>query len=515
MSTPHTSVTLNSATGKWTLLATILASAMAFIDTTALNVILPSLQRDLDASATELFWVLNSYLLMLAALIILGGSLGDKLGRVRVFKFGILVFIVGSLLCGLSPTIELLIISRTIQGIGGAFMIPGSLSVISAVFSLDEKGKAIGTWSAATTIVTICGPVLGGALADIGLWRLIFFINIPIGIFAYYALAKKVPESRESSSGSIDWKGALTLVASLGLLTFGFLEMPELGYAHPIVIFCIVIGFGLMVLFPFIENQQKDPMVPLSLFRNNTFTGVNLQSFFLYAALGIIILFLSLNIIQIQGYSQLQAGLTFLPFSLTMVLLARRMGKLTDKYGARRFLIIGPAITGTGMLILAQVGLTEGPSDYWTTFFPGFMVFAIGMSITVVPLTTAVMTSVDVERSGIASGINNSVTRVSGTFANAIIGVIAIFYFSQYVLQELEALNTGEQIMIEVAAETVNLGAASVPAGLDTIQSTNIGNLYTEGFVDTYKLVGLVSAALAYLSALIAVVLIKETKKDG
>ena len=503
---------LNGATGRWTMLSTILASSMAFIDITALNVILPSLQKDLSATGTHLFWVLNSYLLMLAALIIVGGSLGDKLGRVKIFKLGILIFTVGSVLCGLAPTISSLIIFRTIQGAGGALMIPGSLSIISAVFNKNEKGKAIGTWSAATTIVTICGPVLGGALADIGLWRFIFYINIPLGLFSIYALQYKVPESYEPGASKVDWLGATLLVLSLGLLTFGFLEMPELGYSHWIVWVSLVTGFLLMIVFIIVEFRISEPMIPMRIFKNKTFSGVNLLSFFLYAALGAIILFLSLNVIQIQGYSQFQAGLTFLPFTITMGLLSRKMGSLTDRYGARIFLIIGPTITGAGILWLSLIGITTGPSAYWITYFPGFMVFAMGMAITVVPLTTAVMSSVDESKSGIASGINNSVTRISGTFMNAILGAVAIYWFSDFVVAELDLLETTETARNAIMSEVVNLGEASAPVSLSASLQDKVNLIFKHGFIATYKSVGILSAALAFLSAIIAMVMVERKR---
>ena len=505
---------LNCPTGRWTLTSTILASSMAFIDGTALNVILPSLQRDLGATASDLFWVLNGYLLMLAALIILGGSLGDKLGRVKVFKAGILIFTIGSVLCGFTPTIELLIIFRMIQGAGGALMIPGSLAIISAVFSKEEKGKAIGTWSAATTIVTISGPVLGGALADIGLWRFIFFINIPLGLLSIFILHFKVPESREPGASKIDWWGSTLLVLSLALITFGFLEMPEIGYSHPLVISSLVLGAVLLVLFLIVEKKVDDPMIPLDLFKNKTFSGVNLLSFFLYAALGAIMLFLSLNIIQIQGYSQLQAGLTFLPFSFIMVVLARKMGSLSDRYGARRFLILGPTLTAVGMLWLSFVGITGGPSEYWTTFLPPFLLFAIGMSITVVPLTTAVMTCVDESKSGIASGINNSVTRISGTFMNAILGAVAILLFTNYVTDSIAAMDITDKMANELVIEATKLGEARASLEYNESLQASINGIFRDGFIVTYRWVGLLSAALAFLSAIIAFFMVEERKRE-
>ncbi|MEP1034092.1 MFS transporter [Ekhidna sp.] len=503
---------LNCSTGRWTMFSTILATSMAFIDGSALNVILPSLQQDLSANGVDLFWVLNSYLLMLAALIIVGGSLGDKLGRVKIFKFGILVFTIGSALCGLSQDITQLIAFRTIQGIGGAFMIPGSLSIISAVFSKAEKGKAIGTWSATTTIVTICGPVLGGALADAGLWRLIFFINLPFGLLSILALHFKVPESKQQDVSKIDWKGATTLVLSLAALTFGFLEMPEWGYQHPIVIFSLTSGTFLLAAFVIIEKRVKDPMVPLTMFSNMTFSGVNLLSFFLYAGMGAVMLFLSLNIIQIQGYSQFQAGLTFLPFSFIMVLAARKMGELTHIYGARRFLIIGPTITGLGMVWFSFIGMTAGPSAYWSTYFPPFLLFALGIAITVVPLTTAVMACVDDSKSGIASGINNSVTRISGTFMNAILGAIVILIFSNHVLESMESLAVSKPQLTEVMQEASKLGEAVASTDYNPGLQDSINAVFDNSFIAVYKMVCWVSAILAFLSAGIAYFMVEGKK---
>lgn len=503
---------LNCPTGRWTLLSTILASSMAFIDGTALNVILPSLQKDLQATGSDLFWVLNGYLLMLAALIIVGGSLGDKLGRVKIFKDGIVIFTIGSILCGLAMTVNQLIVFRMIQGIGGALMIPGSLSIISAVFSKEEKGKAIGTWSAATTIVTVCGPVLGGALADVGLWKLIFFINVPLGLVSIFVLHFKVPESKEPGASKVDWLGAVLLVASLSLITFGLLEVPEWGYSHPLVLVSLIVGTLLLISFVIAEARVKEPMMPLDLFKDKTFSGVNLLSFFLYGGLGAIMLFLSLNVIQVQGYTQLQAGLTFLPFSFVMILLARRMGALSDKYGTRIFLIVGPALTGFGMMWLSAIGITSGPSDYWTTFFPPFMLFAVGMSVTVVPLTTAVMTCVDDSKSGIASGINNSVTRISGTFMNAVLGAVAILLFTNYSMMEVNELEISDNLKIEIAQEATKLGEARAPEGLSFTQKEEVNLIFREGFIATYKWVAVLSAVLAFVSAGIAFFMVEKKK---
>ena len=448
---------------------------------------------------------------MLACLIAVAGSLGDQLGRVRIFKVGIIIFSFSSLLCGIATNIEQLIIFRTLQGIGGALMIPGSLSIIAATFSEFENGRAIGIWTAATTIVTVGGPVLGGTLADMGLWRFVFFINLPLGIVSFLILQFKVPESYNDTQSGIDWLGAISLALSLALLTYGLLELPKKGIEHFLVAGSLLLGLVLLVAFIIIESRVKGPMIPLSLFRNRTFSGVNLLTFFLYAGLGAIILFLPLNLIQVQGYSQTQAGLTFLPFSFLIVVTSHPMGKLTDRFGAQFFLIVGPALTGVGMLGLSTVGVTSGVGDFWTTFFPWFMVFAAGMSLTVVPLTAKVMNSVDQKMSGVASGINNSITRIAGTFITAIGGALAIYLFTNYVSQELSDITTfSNEQKSSIMAQTENLGDAQVPAHLNEVQQELVTQIYHNGFVEAYQVIMIVGGVMAILSSIVAVFMVRD-----
>ena len=423
------------------MVSAILASAMAFIDSTALNVVLPSLQKSLNATGADLFWLLNAYLLMLASLILVGGSLGDKLGRKKIFMLGISHFYLGSAACGFAPTVLFLIIFRIIQGIGGALMIPGSLSLISSSINENERGKAIGTWSAITTVVTMGGPILGGTLGDAGLWRYIFFINVPIGVAALVILWLKVNESRDDGADkAVDITGAIAIALSLALLTFGFLRIPAVGFNNPQVYFTLLTGGLLLVVFLYIEKKSRHPMMPLYLFTNPTFTGVNLLTFFLYAGLGAGMLFLSLNLVQVQGYSQLQSGLTFLPFTVLMITIARFAGAIADKHGPRLLLIAGPATAGAGLLILSFVKQTSGPAEYWTTFFPGILVFGLGMSFTVAPLTAAVMGSVNDHLSGTASGVNNALTRISNVFANAIFGAMAVLFFAGALQEQIKTI---------------------------------------------------------------------------
>jgi EmrB/QacA subfamily drug resistance transporter len=504
-------VALRSTAGKWVMVSAILASAMAFIDSTALNVVLPSLQKSLQATGADLFWILNAYLLMLASLILIGGSLGDKLGRKKVFMAGIFIFIMGSAACGLSPGVTLLIVFRIIQGIGGALMIPGSLSLISSSINEKERGKAIGTWSAFTTVVTMGGPILGGVLGDAGLWRYIFFINVPIGIAALLMLWLKVSESRdEGSDHSLDFPGAIAIALGLALVTFGFLRIPAVGLGNWQVYVTLTAGILLLIAFVIIEAKSKHPMMPLQLFASATFTGANLLSFFLYAGLGAGMLFLSLNMVQVQGYSQLQSGLTFLPFTIMMISIARFAGTLADKYGPRLLLIIGPAAAGAGLLILSFIKQTNGPSAYWTSFFPGVIVFGLGMSFTVAPLTAAVMGSVSDHFSGTASGVNNAVTRIANVFANAIFGALAVLFFTGALQNQLKTVKLNTKDKQEILAQAANLGNAKTPANVNDANKTTIEKAYHESFIDAYANIMRISAALGFLGALMAVIFIKN-----
>jgi len=510
-------VTLGSPAGKWVMVSTILASSMAFIDGTALNVVLPALQKGLNATAADLFWLLNAYLLILASLILIGGSLGDKIGRKKIYMWGILIFIVGSAACGFAPDVNYLIGFRILQGAGGALMIPGSLSLISSSIDEKERGKAIGTWSAFTTVVTMGGPILGGALADAGLWRYIFFINIPIGIISLVILWRKVNEIRSKDSDrSIDFPGAAAIALSLASLTFGFLRAPKLGFGNWQVAVSLAAGALLLVLFIRIEAKSKHPMMPLALFSYATFSGVNLLTFFLYAGLGAGMLFLSLDMVQAQGYTQLQSGLTFLPFTVLMISIARFAGAWADKFGPRLFLIFGPSAAGAGLLILSFVKQTHGAADYWTTFFPGIIVFGLGMSFTVAPLTATVMGSVSDNFSGAASGINNAMTRISNVFANAIFGALAVLFFSGALQEKVQAVHLDPKQKQEVISQSANLGDAKIPHSLPANKKQLIQKAYRESFISAYGNIMRLSAGLAFFGALMTVIFIrnKAVKKE-
>jgi EmrB/QacA subfamily drug resistance transporter len=490
--------------------AVIMASAMAFIDSTALNVVLPSLQKNLNASGADLFWILNAYLLILAALILVGGSLGDKLGRKKVFMAGILIFITGSAACGFAPNVGYLIAFRIVQGIGGALMIPGSLSLLSSSIDEKERGKAIGTWSAITTVVTIGGPVIGGALADAGLWRYIFFINLPIGLIALLILRRHVTEIRSQNAGSaLDFPGVIAIAFGLACLTFGFLRLPELGFNNWQVYCTLTLGLLSLILFVVIEHRSRQPMMPLRLFANRNFSGANLLTLFLYAGLGAGMLFLSLNMVQAQGYSQLDSGLTFLPFTVLMIAIARPAGSLADKFGPRSFLIFGPAIAGVGLLLLSFVKQTRGAGDYWTSFFPGILLFGLGMSFTVAPLTATVMKSVSDEFSGVASGINNAMSRIASVFANAIFGALAVLFFSGSLQKTLPPNLKDNPVILQ---QTANLGNAKPPSSVTGADSTTVSRAYRSAFIEAYGKLMRCAATLAFIGAGMAIIFIRRLK---
>ncbi|MFD2512816.1 MFS transporter [Pontibacter locisalis] len=499
-------------TGKWVLVSATTASAMAFIDGSALNVVLPSLQKDLGATATDLLWIINAYLLFLAALILPGGTLGDRIGRKKVFMWGISLFVLASLSCGLAPSATWLIVSRGAQGIGGALMVPGSLSVISAYFQKEERGKAIGTWSAVTTMVTVIGPALGGFLADLGWWRAIFFLNLPLGLLSLLSLYYKVPESKdEEANKSIDWTGAALIVVGLGSITFAFISAPEYGWKSSIVLATLLTGITCLVFFVWVEKRLQYPMVPLKLFRNRTFTGANLITLLLYGALNMALFLLVLNLVQVQEYSQLQAGLATLPFGLMLILFSRKMGALAARYGPKWFLVAGSFLAGISFILLGMVDMALGFERYWTSYLPGVLVLGIGMAVTVAPLTTAVMSSVEDRFVGTASGVNNAVSRAAGVLSIAILGAVAVASFTNEVKESIHNMALSAAVQVEVLKETENLGAATVPKNVGAAQKEVLRKVFDTAFVEAYELVLFACAALAFGAAIAAFFIIPSS----
>jgi EmrB/QacA subfamily drug resistance transporter len=487
----------------WTLIATILASSMAFIDSSALNVVLSNLQHDLGADGAQLLWIVNAYLLMLAALILTGGALGDRYGRNRIFGMGIVIFATASLACGLSPTIDILLGARVIQGIGGALMVPGSLAIISANFRASRRGMAIGTWSSFSTLTTMAGPAIGGVFASLGVWRLVFFINLPLAVVALFALMH-VPETHdETVTGHFDLMGTQLVVLGLFGITYGAIGLGNHA-DDALAALALPLGVLSLALFVVVEMRSAHPMMPLALFRSRAFAGTNAMCVFLYGALSGTLFFFPLNLIQIQGYNPAFAGLASLPFSILLAALSPVMGRMTDRFGARLLLTIGPAIVAVGFALLALPGITIGPIAYWWTYFPAILVIGLGMGITVAPLTTTVMGSVSSQHSGVASGINNAVTRSAQVLALAILGAVAIFTFTNTLQARAATLPLSPEQRATLVADAGKLGATTPPPGLSAKAVAQVHTAVQESFVGTFRLLTLIGSAMALASAALA-----------
>ena len=494
--------------GPWILAATILGSSMSFIDGTVVNVALPALQANLNATATDVQWVVEAYALFLAALLLFGGSLGDRFGRRLIYSIGVSVFALASLWCGLASNIHQLIIARAIQGVGGALLVPGSLAIISASFAEEDRGKAIGTWSGATAITAALGPVLGGFLIEHVSWRAVFFLNLPIAAAVLLLVFRFVPESRdEDAEGRLDLLGASLGTISLGGIVYGLIESANLGFRSPLVLGALIGGVGALMAFVFVEARVRFPMMPLALFRSRDFAGANMLTLFLYAALAGTLFFVPLNLIQVQGYNPTKAGAALLPFILIMFLMSRWSGGLVKRYGSRLPLVVGPTIAAIGfaLFVIPNVGGT-----YWKTFFPPMAVLGLGMAITVAPLTTTVMNSVKQSHAGIASGINNAVSRTAGLLAIAVLGLIMFYVFTNCVAGRLDRLNVDANVRQAVSEQRVKLAAAELPPNLDPETRTAVTQVIDECFVSGFRQVMMCGAGLAFASSLIAAVVIRS-----
>ncbi len=492
----------SSTVETWTLTAAIFASSMVFIDLSTLNVALPAIQRDLGINGKNLLWIINAYTLFLSSLMLLGGSLGDIYGRKKIFVIGIIIFSISSFLCGISSGIEMLIIVRGFQGIGGALMVPGSLAIISSVIPSERRGKAYGTWSTFSALTTSAGPVLGGWLAGIGLWRVIFFINIPLAIFTIFALLAKVPESKDESAKGLDIPGAVSATIGLAGITYGFLEASDTNFAAARVIVPLSVGVLAIILFLIIEFRSNHPLMPLSLYHSRSFSGVNLLTLLMYTALNVGLFFLPMNLVQIQGYKEFSAGLAILPFAILISAMSRFSGAFADKFGARIPLIAGPLIAGAGIFLLSFPGVTAGPSDYWGTFFPGILILGVGMGIVVAPLTATVMSSVPSGNTGIASGINNTMARIAGLIAIAVLGSFMIIFFKGNLESRTSSLTLTHNQKTELIKNSDDLAEAKPPEGLMDKEKTLINSDIKHSFVNAFDLILYISAALSILSAL-------------
>jgi len=486
--------------GKFILLATILASGMAFLDGSVVGIAIPTIQAKFHATITGIQWVVNAYALMLCALILISGALGDRFGRKKIFIYGIALFIFSSFLCSVSNSIAQLAIFRGLQGIGGAMMVPGSLSIINVSFNEKVRGRAIGLWSGFAGGVSALGPFLGGALVQFFGWPSIFYINIPLGLVALFLAFRYIPESRNAESSKIDIIGAILIFISLLGISYGLISVSDLGWSNPLILSSLSTGILTFILFIIAETKIKQPLVPFTIFKSSLVTGANLATLFLYFALSGVIFFLVLNFQQIQHYSPILAGLGMLPTILLITFLSGRGGTIADKFGPRLPMIIGPLIVSLGMFLLVLPGKN---ANYFLQFLPGLILFGLGMSLVIAPLTKSAL-SVESKYSGSASGVNNAVARVAGLLAVALLGIVVLSFFKFQINNKISTSNLSSDQKQQILTQENKLGGIQIPKNFSSTSLVIAQNSIDDSFIFGFRWAMGINAFLAFLSACIA-----------
>ena len=493
------------------LASTIVGSSMAFIDGSVVNVALPSIQNELGASVAAIQWVVNAYLLFLSSLVLIGGSMGDRLGRRNVFIAGIGLFTIASIACGLAPNSGTLIAARALQGMGAALLIPNSLAIIGAVFNEKERGPAIGTWAGVAAIMTAVGPVAGGWLVDVLSWRAIFFINVPLACITIALAIMSIPNSYKSDTRqALDWPGALAAVTGLAMLTYGLTIASSRGLGSPVVLALIVSGVFALIAFVAIEIKSQNPMMPLDVFRSRDFVGANIITLLLYFGLSGVFFFLPFTLIRAHHFAAAEAGAALLPVPVVVGLLSRLTGALTNRVGPRAMLTTGPFVTGVGFVLL---GLLTAHGGYWSTLFPALMAVGLGLTITVAPLTTTVMTSTTRDRIGVASGINNAVSRVAGLLAVAVLGIVFVGAHNAALSARLDQLNVPSDAYRRAGQLLEPEGNAMSAVGAAPIAPQPlIVRAQADALDAALRAVALTCAACAFAGAIAAAITIQARK---
>ena len=486
-----------------TLIACIMGSGIVTLDGTVVNVALPTIQRALGGGLAAQQWVVNGYLLTLGSLILIGGSLGDLFGERRVFALGVSGFGVASLACALAPSIGALVAARAVQGVAGALLVPSSLAVIVNTFPEDQRGAAIGSWTAWGAIASVLGPLAGGELLAIASWRWIFLMNVPFVVACVGLIMLAIPRAPARGDGArrVDLPGAVLCACGLGGPVFALIEQPRLGWSSPAVVVPLVAGAALLVAFMLFEARAREPMLPLGLFRRRNFAAGNIETFSMYAGLSILFFFLVLFLQQIGGYSPLQSGIATLPVTLIMFVLSRRFGKLADHYGPRLFMGLGPLVAACGLLLFQLIGVHV---DYVSEVLPGLLVFSLGLSMTVAPLTAAVLAGTE-HQAGIASGVNNAVARVAGLLGTAAVGAVVAGSFVSTLDRRLAGVKLGPTARAALtAAKHLPLGRPSVHA-LAPVQARALSRAAEAASLHSFHLGLAIAAALVAIGGLVGV----------
>jgi EmrB/QacA subfamily drug resistance transporter len=498
---------------KWVLVATILGSSLAFMDGSVVNVALPALQAAFHATAGGIQWVVQGYALFAAALLLLGGAIGDHYGRRRAFVWGVALFALASAGCAASTSLGQLVAARAVQGVGAALLVPQGLSILSASFSGEERGRAIGTWSAWTSVFVALGPVVGGWLLQVWSWRLIFLLNLPLAALVLL-LAPRIPESKAGSEGErrpLDWLGALLATAGFAAIIFALSFAPDLGWSNPRVIVPLTIGGLLLAAFLWSQGARANAMMPLSLFRIPRFLAANLLTFLLYGALGGGLYVVPFYLIQVRHYAPAEAGAVFLPLVAIMFFFSARVGAMAERFGERWLLAGGAICAGVGFLLFAALS-AEG--TYWRSLLPGVLLLGVGLTLAVAPLTTAVMSSVPQEKTGIASAVNNALSRLAGLVAVSVLVFVLAHGFSSRLGYELEHSNVPEAAQQQMIAQQARLHDTPIPGGLTQAQHAQAAAMLDQSFFAGFRSVMLSCAVSSWLGALAVLVLLRKQHRD-
>ena len=498
--------------GHWILAAAIIGSSMAFINGTVTNVALPAIQSDLGATFAQAQWVVQIYVLLLATLLLVGGSLGDHFGHRRVFVLGLSMFALGSVGCALAATPGQLIAARVVQALGAAGLIPGSLAILGAAFEGERRGAAIGTWSSFAGISAVLGQVLGGYLIDTVSWRAAFLVNLPLALVVLLIVVRYVPESRAEDARSLDLPGALLVTVGLGGVVYGLIGASDQSL-DPLEVIAIVVGAVALAGLVVVERHAREPLIPLHLFGSRNFSGANIMTFLLYAGFGGALFLLPIFLIQVHGYSATAATSALVPFAVVTFVMGRWAGGLVTRYGEKLPLMLGPAFAAAGFILFALPGVG---GSYWTTYFPAVVVLGFGMSLVFGPLSVAILNAVDEEHSGLGSGVNRAVQRTAKVFGLAVLAFLVLAAFDNSLDARVNSLDLTPGQEAALRAQEANLGAAHILGkGASGGDNAAIDRAVDHAFLSAFRFAMYISAGMAVTSAIAAALLIQGKRKKG